>query len=128
MPGSDAALFESRPLDLLLLLQFVKKGLLQKSEGNFSTEFPGEFCGGFFWWIFSGLFLGKKEENIHPKIHGKIQIENLGALRPKSTLQGSGLDSLGSSWVEDRGSCLPSVEVPAFKVFSIRSTCAALGP
>ena len=34
-----------------------------------------EFCGDFFWWIFSGLFPWRKqEEKIHPKIHSKIQI------------------------------------------------------
>ena len=38
--------------------------------------------------------LGKKEEKIHPKIHRTKPNQNLGVLRPKSTLQESGLDKL----------------------------------
>ena len=58
--------------------RIIKKGLLQKSEGNFSERSPGWilpwifFCGD----LFGGPpLLGKKRgEKIHPKIHGKIQI------------------------------------------------------
>ena len=46
---------------------------------------------GFFWSIFSGPFSWEK---IHPKIYGKFK-SDLGASRPKSTLQGSGLETLG---------------------------------
>ena len=41
---------------------FVKKRLLQKSEGNFSEQSPGWILRGIFWWIFSGLFPWTKQE------------------------------------------------------------------
>ena len=42
-----------------------KRRLLQKSEGNFSNKFPGEFAGDL-WVDFWGLFLGKKTEGYNP--------------------------------------------------------------
>ena len=77
-------------------IPFVKKRLLQKSEGIF---FPNEaacfFCGGFLVDFFSFLlfFLGKKGGKIHHKKNPRqISNRDLGVSRPKPTLQGSGLD------------------------------------
>ena len=70
----------------------VKKSLLQKSEGIFPNKVLGEFCGGFFGGFISGLFLGKKRRKNPPKDPRQNSNRNLGASRPKSTLQGSGRD------------------------------------
>ena len=53
-----------------------RKGFCRNPRGIFPNRVPGEFfAGGIFWWIFSGLFPWKKqEEKSTPKIHGKIQI------------------------------------------------------
>ena len=67
-----------RPQNLLFGLLFLKRRLLQKSEGNFSDRIPGWILPWIFWWIFSGLFPWKKqEEKIHQKIHGNFQIRIL---------------------------------------------------
>ena len=78
----------------LSFCNFFKRRLLQKSEGNFSEQSPGEFSGGFLVFFFwgGGRFPWKKDERIHPKNPRQNSNKNLGASRPKSTLQGSGLD------------------------------------
>ena len=69
---------------------FVKKGLLQKSEGKLSERTSDVNFAGDFWWIFSGDFpLNNPRQNSH---------QNFGASRPKSTLQGSSLDSFVPTW------------------------------
>ena len=71
----------------------LKKRLLQKSEGIFfRTNFRVKsvrgifrFFGGFFWGGGGG---GRKNSTKNPQQNSK---QNLGASRPKSTLQGPGL-------------------------------------
>ena len=57
------------------LIWILKKRHLQKSERNFSAKSPGEFSRGIF---VDFLPFEKKKtreaKNIHPKIHGNIQI------------------------------------------------------
>ena len=54
------------------------------------TNFLGEFCGGFFFCVNFGTFFLEKPRG-NPQQNSK---QNLGASRPKSTLQGSALDLL----------------------------------
>ena len=57
-------------------LRFIKRRLqnLQKSEGNFPNEFPGEFCRGCVGGFIRAFFLGKNRRKNHPKIHGNFQM------------------------------------------------------
>ena len=68
----------------------VKKRLPRKSEGNFSDQIS--------WWIFRGIlgafFLGECRSKNPPKNPQQNSNQNLGALRPKSALQGSDLDTM----------------------------------
>ena len=50
-------------------VQFIKKRLLQKSEGSFANEFLGELRG-IIQWIFGALLLGQKlrEQKRHMKL------------------------------------------------------------
>ena len=72
--------------------QRIKKRLLQKSEGNFFEQSPRWILRGIFWWIFQAFFLGKNRRKNPPKNPRQNSNRNLGVSRPKSTLQGSGLD------------------------------------
>ena len=70
-----------------------RKGFCRNPRGIFPNKFRGGFCGGFFGWIFSSFFfLGKDGRKNPPKNPRQNSNQNLGASRPKSTLQGSGLD------------------------------------
>ena len=71
----------------------LKRRLLQKSKGNFPTEFPGEFRRGFFGeflWAFSLEKTGRENPPKNPRQNSN---QNLGVSQPKSTLQGSGLET-----------------------------------
>ena len=73
----------------------IKKRLLQKSEGNLAERSPGWILRGIFWWIFSGLLSLEKIGRKHPPTNPRQNSNrNLGASRPKSTLQGSGLEEI----------------------------------
>ena len=68
---------------------FVKKRLLQKSEGNFSEQISRWILRSIFWWIFC-LFLRWKDP---PKNQQHNSNQNLGGVsQPNSTPQESGLD------------------------------------
>ena len=72
-----------------------RKGVCRNPRGIFLNKVPGEFCGGFFGGFFLGaFFLGK---NPKPRNPWQNSNQNLRVSRPKSTLQGSGLDHLGPS-------------------------------
>ena len=72
--------------------ELLKRRLLQKSEGNFSEQSPRWILRGIFQWIFSGPFPWKQEEKPTQKSTAKSN-QKLGVSRPKSTLQGSGLEN-----------------------------------
>ena len=92
-----------------------KKGLLQKSEGNFSDRIPRWILQGIFWWIFSGLFPWKKTGGKHPpKNPRQNSNRNLGVSRPNSTLQGSGLENFPKKCRNDFALLL----LPLIKFFS----------
>ena len=77
----------------LFYRHFSRKGFCRNPRGIFPTKVLGEFCGGFFGGLFRAFFLGKKIGGKNPpKNPRQNSNQNLGVSRPKSTLQGSGLD------------------------------------
>ena len=79
-------------------LESLKKRLLKKSEGTFPNKVLGKFCGGFLGGFFRAFFRGKKgAKKSPPKNPRQNSNWNLGVSRPKSTLQGSGLEKVSLS-------------------------------
>ena len=66
-----------------------REGFCRNPRGIFPTEFPGEFCRGFFAVDFFGPFSLEKTGGKNPR---QFSNQNSGVSGPKSTLQGSGLD------------------------------------
>ena len=71
-----------------------RKGFCRYPRGIFPNKVPGEFCGGFLVDFFGPLSLKKIGGKTPPKTPRQNSNRNLGVSRPKSTLQGSGLDFL----------------------------------
>ena len=71
-----------------------RKGFCRNPRGIFPDKVLGEFCRGFFGGVFRAFFLGKSRSKKSPKNPRQNSNQNLGVSRPKSTLQGSGLDKI----------------------------------
>ena len=81
-----------------------RKGLCRNPRGIFLNKVPGEFCGGFFGeLIFSGLFPWERRRKKSTKKSRQNSNRNLGGSRPKSTLQGSGLDDMFEPFCSHNG-------------------------
>ena len=85
-----------QPPHLFMFLCLSRKASAE-IRGEFSRQIPG-WIGGFFGGVFWPLSLentGGKNPSKNPQQNSN---QNLGALRPKSTLQGSGLECLFFPW------------------------------
>ena len=76
-------------------ISFPREGFCRNSRGIFLNKVLGQFCRRFFVDFCSGLFPWKKTggKKNPPKNPRQNSHQKLGASRPNSTLQGSGLDS-----------------------------------
>ena len=89
---------------------FSREGFCRNPRGIFPTEFPGEFCRGFFVDFFGPFSLEKIGGKNPPKNPRQFSNQNSGVSGPKSTLQGSGLDIFGLVWLGGFQSSLERAE------------------
>ena len=77
-------------------MKLSREGFCRNLRGFFPNKFPGEFCHGFFGGFLGAFFLGRNRRKKSPKNPRQNSNQNLGVSLPKSTLQGSGLEKLGT--------------------------------
>ena len=73
-----------------------RKGFYRNARGIFPNKFPSEFCCGLFVDLGGGGHFPWTKSREEKKNIRQNSNQNLGASRPKSTLQRSGLDNLAS--------------------------------